>query len=219
MKLFIGFLSAALLCVGSPAWASVSMELPRTMTVLAVNGKATNFTNKVSLQNGMNQLAVRVIKDVGKHMDADMEYSDVFVVKFSAADQALKMTIPRIRSGQSIRQFNQEPNIALTSLSGKKIEIAVDKLEKEGFQLLRDYETELAAFNRTNSPAAMPVYTSRGFSQGASSSMSRHTMPQVHDNDMAPQGAQPNMADDMLKYWYMQADDATRDKFKRWIKE
>nr|WP_320012896.1 DUF2057 domain-containing protein [uncultured Desulfobulbus sp.] len=219
MKLFMSFLVVAVFSAGSPAWASVSMEIPKTLSVLALNGKAAKFRDTITLKDGVNQLAVQVVKDVGKHMDADMEYSDVFVVKFTATDQSLKMTIPRIRSEQSVRQFNEEPNIVISSLSGEQLELAVDKLEKEGFQILRDYEAELAAFNRTNSPAAVPVHASQGFSREASSSMSYHTIPQPENEAMNPQNKQPNMADDMLKYWYIQADDATRDKFKKWINE
>ena len=86
----------------------------------------------------------------------------------------------------------------------------VDVLEKEGFQVFRDYPGELEAFNRNSSPAAI-----------------RMQLPGLADADTDTAGPSPKAGDQgapdqetvrqMLRYWYLQADKQTRKEWKNWI--
>ena len=83
--------------------------------------------------------------------------SDVFVVTFNTGNTRLNMQPWNIKKTTQLEDFNQHPKIVLTDSRGKTITHQIDKLEKEGFQLMRDYAQELAAFNQSDSPAALKL--------------------------------------------------------------
>ncbi len=219
-----------LLCLGNPAWAGVELELPENMTAVAVNGENRKVEGRVRLPDGMNQVVVQFVGILGSRYDddADMGYSDVFVVKFEGQNQALKMEIPRIKRSLDLEKFNRESDIRIVNAAGRTVACDIAKLEKEGFQVFRDFAKELEDFNQTDSPAAVNV--SRSVSGEASPAKaeaatdevpSKRSSEQTKQSEPIPQqpGPEGSMAEKMLKYWYQQADEATRERFKRWINQ
>lgn len=84
---------------------------------------------------------------------------------------------------------------------------------------MRDFDKELVDYNQTDAPAAVrfgEVSASPAVAQG-----SANTTLQSAGN--APPAGTPTgdqaMAEKMLKYWYQQADDETRQRFWEWITE
>jgi hypothetical protein len=213
------------LCVRDNAWAVVELELPENMFAVAINGENTKIQEVVSLPDGVNQVVVQFQGLLARgHFDddANMAYSDVFVIKFNATNQTLKMDIPRIKRSLDLEKFNRESNIRILDLTGRAIEYYIGKLEKDGFQLFREYGKELEDFNKTNSPAAFSM--SRTFSKGVEARSTGNSNDQqtvsratVSGTESIRQQHSDNMAEEMLKYWYQQADEATRIKFMRWI--
>ena len=215
---------AGLICLlfsGNPALAGIELELPENMTAVAVNGENTKIKGRVSLPDGMNQVVVQFIGILGSRYDndADVGYSDVFVVKFEARNQALKMVIPDIKRSLDLEKFNRKADIRIVDSAGRTVDSDIAKLEKEGFQLFRDFEKELEDFNETGSPAAVnisgPDSGKTSPAKGSSGTVSEETKPV----EPRPRQSAGNMAEKMLKYWYQQADEATRERFKRWISQ
>ena len=152
------------------------------------------------------------------------------------------MRIPPIKSAYELKQFNDQPDFRILNSAGNAIQIHWDRLVKEGWQIGRDYEKELAVFNATDSPAAVkPMETDayRDSPQGAGTVQTvepPHTANQKDDTISPGAPARPpvtalpqtrqvtptpsdasNLAEQMLKYWYLQADEKTRERFKAWI--
>jgi uncharacterized protein YccT (UPF0319 family) len=85
-------------------------------------------------------------------------------------------------------------------------------LEKEGFQVFRDYPKELEAFNRTSSPAAIRMQLP-GLADADTDNDTAGHSPKA-----GGQGAQDQeTVRQMLRYWYVQADKQTRKEWKNWI--
>ena len=215
-----GWICVMMACLGGIwdcAWADVVLELPQKIVMVAENGKNTNLEGRVHLPDGINQIAVQFQGELKRGRydnEGDMGYSDVFVIKFKALNQELEMMIPRITSALDLEQFNRTGDISLREGKGKTIGIQVEKLEKEGIQLFRDYAKEIEAFNRTDPPTEK-------ITSPAKSQMTR-AHPQSHkvmqQNFQSPASSE-HMAEKMLKYWYQQADEAARQRFRHWINQ
>lgn len=189
------------------AWADVTLRLPDSLKVVAANGENTDLSGHIPLPDGLNQLAVRLETEFGRTPDEmELAYSDVFVMTFTAADTRLSLQLPKVRDAAQLKRFNRDPDLRLTDQDGQPLKIQIARLEKEGFQLMRDYGAELSAFNQSDSPAAVG-------SLDTSQSVQGPAAPSL----VKPGTNQAAMAEAMLKYWYQQADAATRARFKAWI--
>lgn len=200
--------TVCLIFTGNPAWGNVTLQLPQNITIVAENGKNTNIDNSASLPDGDNQIVIQFQGELSrKHADedADFEYSDIFVVRFNASNQPLQMVTPRIKRLPELEKWNKKPDIRLVDSAGRDLDVQIARLEKDGIQVFRNYETELEAFNKTDSPAALNTL----------SSLSRGSVPPPKHQSQ-PQG-KSEMAEDMLEYWYQQADEQVKARFKQRI--
>lgn len=201
-----------------PAWGQVLLQIPKDFDLLLVNGKkVSNVRASVSLPDGMNQLVFRLVKNVGKRTDPSFEYSDVFVVKFSAGHAQLHFEYPPVRRAADIRSFDRNPKVTLVGSSGRTVAMEIDKLKKEGLQLFRDYEKEIRAFNETDSPAAAASLNDPEKVKPATPPVSPEPVAaSQNDNTPAPVTARQDSGDkaeEMLRYWYEHADEKTRQEF------
>jgi uncharacterized protein YccT (UPF0319 family) len=222
------------LFLAATAWAEVNLQMPDDLKAVAVNGKEEGYFAKTRLQlpNGINQIAIRLQKEFGRSVDdTEMEYSDVFVIKFRAADESLRLYIPHIENKFDLERFNDNPDIRILNSSKTSTKTYVARLEKEGFLVMRNYEQELHVFNKSDSPAALkpnetqsktPDQNRENTSKSTPSNTKTYT---VHERPQQPTTGvgtpsppqTKNMSEKMLKYWYEQADEATREKFKESI--
>ncbi|SHJ23182.1 hypothetical protein SAMN02745165_01881 [Malonomonas rubra DSM 5091] len=206
-----------MLCLSTTASAEVALNLPENVKLLAANGKNTEDSNSVELPDGTNQIAVRFKGELkASRNDFEIMSSDVFVVTFNANNTRLSMQPWNIHKAAQLKEFNQQPKIVLTDSHGKTITRQIDKLEKEGFQLMRDYARELAAFNKSDSPAALKLTAAD--KQPQTFSRQPVASHQPAPSQQAQQSEQAQMAEQMLYYWYNQADQETRERFKAWLK-
>ena len=115
-------------------------------------------------------------------------------------------------------QFNQLGNWRLLDRQGNPLALKVAGLKKEGFQLARNYEYELAEFNVSGAEAALPYNLSAAdMTVPTTAPVIRQTGVKKAPN--ANKTNEVNMAAKMLRYWYNQADSETRKRFKKWINQ
>ncbi|MEZ9822882.1 DUF2057 family protein [Shewanella sp. 10N.286.45.A1] len=211
MRLTQSILTALLICVNSSAFANVEVTLPSNSELILVNGKENNSTDKLSLDNGENQLALRYIGRYQQQGSQTQFSSDVVIMTFSAENAQLTITLPRIRSNSAADAFNRIPNITLKDSTGVDIAFRQDKLIKDGMQLGRDYEKEIFDYNSSNQVAAL------GASAAPIATQVQPNLLQVEN--VAKQANAPTQTDQinvgqMLDFWYQQADEETRKAFK-----
>ena len=217
MKYWIIGGTSCLICTGSPAWADVTLEIPQKITIVAENGKNTQINKRASLPDGDNQIVVQFQGELSRKYadeDAEFEYSDTFVVRFNASNQPLEMVTPRIKRLSELEKWNKGPDIRILDSVGRDLDIRIARLEKDGIQIFRNYETELEVFNKTGSPAALD--TLFPLSKDSVSSTAPVTAKVSPKHQSQPQG-KADMAEDMLEYWYRQADEEARVRFQQRI--
>ncbi|MFO7765229.1 MAG: DUF2057 domain-containing protein [Pelovirga sp.] len=221
MKKIIFSLFLIMIFFFTPALAAPVLHLPEQIKVILINGTRPANTQKIELNNKLNQLVFRFEGELGHSFDdKERVYSDVFVVLFSAEGKTLKLSIPKIRNEIQLEKFNQHPDINIVSQTNNDIPYAIDKLEKDGFQVFRDYRQELKDFNQGSSSAALHLDTKedpaghQGIFKDIENSENQRQITSDNETETAP-----TLAEEMLKYWYQQADKKTKERFKKWISE
>jgi len=221
MRRIGGFLLSLSFIYGGPLLAAPQLILQDGVRVLAQNGRLLSddkaATDRLSLQPGTNQILVRYSVEL-QGSDGEIEKSDPFVLLFESADeQQLRLSTPKIRRARDLRQFNRQGSWMLTDPAGRKQTFTQAVLKKEGFQLGRDFERELEVFNKTDAAAAYRFNTSAVdyTTTVLKDPISYQPTASIPKGDRS---ADALMAERMLKYWYNQADQETRESFKAWIK-
>lgn len=195
--------------------ADIQFSADEGVRILALNGKevdqGTLFSgaSELSAPNGKAQLVVEYTAEINRSADDYLlETSDTFVITLAAADTRVHIGTPEIASRYDLRVFNREGRWQLRDDSGKPLSFVFGKLEKEGFQLGRDYENELKAFNASQDKAALPELNIETHKFNSTPSTSTYSETATSDQQMVGQ---------MLQYWYEKASPKTRKDFKRWI--
>jgi len=195
------------------AFSEVTLELGYCLNVHVVDGR--DFKGKPSspivFDDGTHQLVVDCSVEIGRSSDeALFETSEAFVIRFNAADSDLRLSAPEISSALQLEEFNQVGNFQLRTKRDRSVEYRADVLEKEGYQIFRDYREELELFNHSSSPAAVPQMISKNV-PGASD----REEPKFSTSEESPD---QEMVIQMLRYWYLKADKKTRNELESWIR-
>ena len=201
--------------IPSISHAEIHLSTGEGVNILAINGKAidqgTLFsgTPELKADNGKTQIVAEYTAEISDSADDyRLENSDTFVITFSAADTTVRVHAPEISNAYDLKAFNESGSWMLKDKNGQSISFEYGKLEKEGFQLSRDYENELKTFNSTQSDAAIISLNQE------THSFNNGTPAQSVSSSINPD---QKMVGQMLQFWYEQASTETRNKFKSWI--
>jgi len=204
MKLLRYLLLVTLFFISSMSNASVFISHGEGVVILAINGKevvsSSSFSKKdgFRVDNGVNQILVEYSAEIEKsNSDFFIEKTAVYVISFDSSDDFLHLGSPSLNNSYDFRAFKENPTWRLTDKSGNNIDIKMAELVKEGFQLNRSYEEELTAFNMTNSPVALFF---------------------GNDSPVDKSEVTNEMAEQMLKYWYVNSTPEVKAEFIKWIK-
>ncbi|WP_227712582.1 YccT family protein [Marinobacter zhanjiangensis] len=200
--------------ISAPVIAEVNLHLDEGVRLHAVDGKAYSdrglFSAKpmLTLADGVHQIVVDYQAEVGRNRDDSViEASDAFVILFEAEDESLTLSAEEVSTRKQMEDFNEKPEWVFHDDSEADHQFRLDVLEKTGFQLVRDYEREIAEFNKGPSKAALSNLTS----VDAESNAAARSMPPGEPVD------DQEMVIEMLRYWYMKADEKTKSEMKHWI--
>lgn len=203
MKFRTAILAITACGLSFPTLADIKLDLPYSAELVLVNGYEANGNDSLTLKNGENQIAFRYQDGYRENGEHKQFKSNVIIVTFEGQDSTYNLELPKLRTVQDTHKFNKNPAITLTDHQGNQVNFTQDKLIKSGLQFGRDYEAEIASYNLTDKPAVLK------------SAAAIH--PQTAKGQQHPQGK--NVAENMLNYWYEQADEATRERFKARINQ
>lgn len=212
MKKLPLFTALITISLGFPVLANVTLKMPYNSELILVNAKDASGNEKIKLPNGVNQVAFRY---QGNFYQQDQESSfdsDVIIITFKGFDASYSLSLPNLRTMNAAQQFNHNPKLTLTNKAGSPVAFEQGKLMKKGLQFGRDYETEIANYNKTNQPAALSTLTAAS----STSSTSTPALSQTNVSSTTPTNNQINVGQ-MLDFWYSQADEATKASFKKRI--
>lgn len=209
----------ALACVA----ATVSMSsLAATVTVtpnislLAIDGEKaksslTKSQNSFNINdNNKHQVVVRVSEVVDNGSDKTLFESDPIIVTFQAGNQDLVISAPRLDNMRNANMFAKDPKIVVKTSADQTVASKQDILKQSGIFPDTRIAEDLAEYNASQGVAAVPNLVSVSMpaaiptAAGAKATKAKITV----------QGE--NVAEQMLQYWYQQADKETQARFLKW---
>ena len=209
----------ALACVA----ATVSMSsLAATVTVtpnislLAIDGEKaksslTKSQNSFNINdNNKHQVVVRVSEVVDNGSGKTLFESDPIIVTFQAGNQDLVISAPRLDNMRNANMFAKDPKIVVKTSADQTVVSKQDILKQTGIFPDTRIAEDLAEYNASQGVAAVPNLVSVSMpaaiptAAGAKATKAKITV----------QGE--NVAEQMLQYWYQQADKETQARFLKW---
>lgn len=177
----------------SVSQAAVNLEIGRGVELVAVNGIPVDsplFIGKVdkqTLPDGDNQIAVKIAQLVKDKNNTKKYNSHVHVLTFNAANQAVSVAAPMLRTWERGEEFDKKPEWTLVS-AGNPVSYKLGELvSMTNMAVLRNFGEELDAFNRSNQPAALPKLA--GAMQGSTKNM--YDVPAPTVSQVAPAAVAP----------------------------
>ncbi|MFL1407574.1 DUF2057 family protein [Marinobacter sp. M1N3S26] len=209
-RFFPATLFTFILVFVAPVYADVTLRLGEGVELKAINGGLSGREGReLSLRNGSSQILVEYTTELGRNDDDSvLDTSDSFVIIFNSEDQYLTLEAPDISTRHEMRAFNDSARWVLRDADGNPHPFKSDVLDKDGFQFARNYEQELSDYNRAGSGSAAIV--------GLKGSDNRF-FDNPDRNDEFPVARDQEMVREMLRYWYLKADENTKREMKRWI--
>ncbi|ROV62053.1 DUF2057 domain-containing protein [Vibrio ponticus] len=200
-------LSLALLSY--PSFAEVTVNFAPEVEILAINGvddisSGFGHEDTITLENGRNQLLVRVGTLIRRDAQKVKYKSQAMVLLFDAHDTTLDISAGKqIRTGIDGDEFNKNPSFLVTE-NGKPFEVKSDLLLGGALGFIRDYESELFTYNKREAPASTFIYDQAEKAKAAS-------VQKVSKESLSPEQAMI-----MLKADFLRLDEAKRTDFIKW---
>ncbi|PSV33424.1 MULTISPECIES: DUF2057 domain-containing protein [unclassified Photobacterium] len=144
----------------SNIYADVKFESSKETNILVVNGKEEGWsfikaTNEVVLPNGENQILFNIGTVVLDDAAKKKFNSTPLLIKFDAKDTKLVLGYPKIRTLDQAEAFNKSPEITLKNSLGDEVKFEYIQLNSSGLQNFRDYEREVADYNKSGGIASI----------------------------------------------------------------
>ena len=158
MKLGKKLLLASAMVMAHGANAAVEVSFTPDVETVIVNGQKTlnllEKTEDLTLDNGLNQIVVRVSKLVEGQGQLEKYRSEPIVITLTTSDQSFEVQPgARVISSIDVRNFDANPYVKLVTLNGGTIDAKMDVLPKNkigdsGAIFGRDYLKDLAYYNQ-----------------------------------------------------------------------
>ncbi len=210
MKFKSSILAIATLLASGLAHAEITIEVPESIDLLVVNAEKPNVeggffskTKTLTLPNGSNQILFRYQPYFTQGSDRTIVESDPIIATFNAEDTQLTFNMPSYRNAHEAKANISELTWQFIDSNGQTVIVEQDKLIKEGMQIGRNFQLELAEYNRTSAPASSHITNAN---EPAATVVS-----QTNTAD--------STAEEMLHFWYNKADQETQERFKAFINQ
>ncbi|WP_252027544.1 DUF2057 domain-containing protein [Vibrio sp. SCSIO 43135] len=199
------------------------------VSVLYINGQeAESKIGKNNIDPGMNQVIVRMDKDLGRGSSSSVYTSEPFVLTFDVSGEEIKLNHPVARSkAEAEKAFRSNNPEWRLSQDGNALAYDLDKLSgKKGLLpfmgmdgIVEDYNSERGItfvdgklVTATTASAAV-VATSAS----AEKEVTQTSATQVEKNVVEqPKAVEPQTVE-QLKAWYKKATKAEQKEFRKWM--
>ncbi|KGY13453.1 hypothetical protein NM22_04510 [Vibrio tubiashii] len=143
------------------AHAQVTIQTDSRVEILAVNQEINNIPKKakgdLKIENGVNQLLIRVTGMVDGNGGKKKFNSFPLVVRFEASDQTLKFETPfPIRDERAVNRYKKSPSIKVTS-AGQDVSFDTEQIFDQTFAFIKDYDAMLIEYNLSGGAASITM--------------------------------------------------------------
>ena len=210
------FALACLAATLSMSTLAAKVTVTPNISLLAIDGeKAKSSLTKSSNSFDINdtnthQVVVRVSEVVVDGSDRNLFESDPIIVTFQGQPNDLVISAPRLDNMRNAKLFAKNPKITVKTTSDQEISSKQDILQQSGIFPDTRVAEDLAEYNSSNGVAAAPNLVSVSLPTAAPTGASA----KASKAKITVQGE--NVAEQMLQYWYQQADKETQARFLKW---
>jgi len=162
-----------------------------------------------------HQVVVRVSEIIQSGSDRVLFESDPIVVAFQGTPDDIVISAPRLQNERDVNAFKQAPIISVKTPSGRDVANQQEYLKQEGFFPSVSLIKDLSEYNASGAPAAVAAFA--GTAPAAVAVGGTAAAGKVNKGRVTLQGE--NVAEQMLQYWYQQADKETQARFIDWAKK
>ncbi len=197
---------------------AADLDFEKNIELTLVNGGAYKGTGslfdqerQVKLASGDQQIVFRVFDSFRESNSKRLFRSPYYVMTFGdQGDKRISLsTATPLRSLADANKFGRDPQFKLVDSQGKPVAFKMAMLQKDGVQVNRDLLAELHAFNATGHAAAIEARAPFAVVNRALVD-SKQVPVQLTNSDHV------TVSEQMLHYWFEQADGDTRQRFLSW---
>lgn len=206
MKVQTSLLAFAALGLSTNALADVTISIPDTVKVLLVNeqkpqldGGLFSSQKTVTLPDGENQILFLYKPYFTQGKDRIIVESDPIVAKFAAKESELVFDFPSYRNVREAKAEIKSADWQFKNQNGQVVSVQQEQLAKEGMQIGRNFKLEIAEYNRHDGIASL-----------------NKSLPMPTNVSMDDLKGE-NTAEQMLHFWYQEADKETQQRFKQFL--
>lgn len=206
MKVQTSLLAFAALGLSTNALADVTISIPDTVEVLLVNeqkpqldGGLFSSQKTVTLPDGENQILFLYKPYFTQGKDRIIVESDPIVAKFAAKESELVFDFPSYRNVREAKAEIKSADWQFKNQNGQVVAVQQEQLAKEGMQIGRNFKLEIAEYNRHDGIASL-----------------NKSIPMPTNVSMDDLKGE-NTAEQMLHFWYQEADKETQQRFKQFL--
>lgn len=196
---------------------ATTLRLSNDIDLLVLDGKKVSSTllrgaESIELENGLHQVVFRVEKTVLSSNESRLFISVPLIATFNTQRIGqVNFSLPSLDTQKDAERFNATPHIALLDGNATPIPVKLDILDIISHPKGVDYETDTERYNKAGKYASLPQFATMMADDST-------LLSGVSELDMLPAQSQ-TLTEQRLKYWYQQADPATRDRFMQWLKQ
>ncbi|CAM3480833.1 DUF2057 domain-containing protein [Parendozoicomonas haliclonae] len=211
-------LTLAAVVLSTPALAA-NLTFNSNIELAVVNGQKHNQESvfgrpkDVVLPEGEQQIVFRIYDSFRTPGGHEMYGSEYYVATFAdQGDETIKLTSANLPNLKAAKKFDDNPEFKLTNSKGEAVPFTLAQLKKEGMQISRDLVNELREFNATGHEGAIESrapFAALAMMNNESTSLPKEGGVQTRIGDVL-------MSEQMLHYWFQQADHDTRVRFMEW---
>lgn len=206
MKVQTSLLAFAALGLSTNALADVTISIPDTVEVLLVNeqkpqldGGLFSSQKTVTLPDGENQILFLYKPYFTQGKDRIIVESDPIVAKFTTKESELVFDFPSYRNVREAKAEIKSADWQFKNQNGQVVSVQQEQLAKEGMQIGRNFKLEIAEYNRHDGIASL-----------------NKSIPMPTNVSMDDLKGE-NTAEQMLHFWYQEADKETQQRFKQFL--
>lgn len=199
------------------SWAT-TLRLSTDIDLLVLDGKKVSSSllrgaDSLELDNGPHQMVFRVEKNIRTTTREQRLYiSPPLIVSFDTKEvNQVNFNLPRIENDKESDEFDQAPHLQLLDGNAAAIPLKMDILPVKTTPQGIDYEQDTQFYNKAAKTASV-----KGFATMMADDS--ELLSKASELD-APSRQSDTLTEQRLRYWFLQADKPTRDRFLQWVKD
>ncbi|MCS3602459.1 uncharacterized protein YccT (UPF0319 family) [Buttiauxella sp. BIGb0471] len=206
-----------LLILPPEAW-STTLRLSTDIDLLVLDGKKVSSSllrgaDSLELDNGPHQLVFRVEKNIRTSTREQRLYiSPPLVVSFDTKEVSqVNFNLPRLENDKESDEFDHAPHLQLLDGDAAVIPLKIDILPVKATSQGIDYERDTQFYNKAGKTASI-----KGFATMMADDS--ELLSKSSELDTPPRQSE-TLTEQRLRYWFLQADKPTRERFLQWVKD